>query len=73
MSLANNRSPHPHKLTNKGNKMESVTITTVKVNTGLVHDFTYECRSEAILLAIIKGTLEGCSNTGWAMSAMEVV
>ena len=53
--------------------MESVTITTVKVNTGLVHDFTYECRSEAILLAIIKGTLEGCSNTGWAMSAMEVV
>ena len=53
--------------------MKSVKITTVDVKTGLVHDFTYECHSDAILLAIIKGTMEGCSNQGWAMSGMEIV
>jgi len=53
--------------------MESVTITTVNVKTGLTHDFTYECHSEAILLAIIKGTLEGCGKQDWAMAAMEII
>jgi hypothetical protein len=52
--------------------MQSVKITTVKVNSGLVHDYTYECRSQETLIAIINGTLEACSNTGWAMSAMEI-
>jgi hypothetical protein len=58
--------------TNKGNKMQSVKITTVKVNTGLMHEFVYECNSEDILLAIVKGTVESCSSTGWAMSGMEI-
>jgi hypothetical protein len=62
-----------YKLTNKGNKMQSVKITTVKVNSGLVHEFVYECHNEATLMAVINGTMEGCSNTGWAMSAMEVI
>ena len=53
--------------------MESVKITTVDTKTGLVHDFTYECHSNEILIAIIKGTLEGCGNQGWAMTEMEVI
>jgi len=53
--------------------MQSVKITTVKVDTGLVHEFVYECHNEATQMAIIKGTLEGCSSQGWAMSAMEVI
>jgi len=57
----------------KGNKMQSVKITTVRVSTGLVHEFVYECNSEATLMSIVKGTMEGCSNQGWAMSAMEVI
>jgi len=52
--------------------MESVKITTIDVKSGLTHDFNYECHSEVMLLAIIKGTLEGCGNQGWAISAMEV-
>ena len=52
--------------------MQSVTITTVHVKTGLVHDFTYECRNEATQMAIINGTLESCSRTGWAISEMQV-
>jgi hypothetical protein len=53
--------------------MQSVKITTVKVNTGLVHDFVYECNNEATLVAIVKGTLDSCSRTGWAISEMEVI
>ncbi len=53
--------------------MQSVKITTVRVNTGLVHDFVYECHNEATLMAIVKGTMESCSNQGWAMSGMEVI
>tara|TARA_R110000803_G_C11884127_1_gene310126 strand:+ start:193 stop:354 length:162 start_codon:yes stop_codon:yes gene_type:complete len=53
--------------------MQSLKVTTVKVNTGLVHEFVYECHNEATQMAIINGTLEACSNTGWAMSAMEVI
>jgi hypothetical protein len=52
--------------------MQSVTITTVHLKTGLVHDFTYDCHSEAIQMAIINGTLESCSRTGWAISEMVV-
>jgi hypothetical protein len=53
--------------------MQSVKITTVKINSGLVHEFTYECRNESTLIAIIDGTMAGCSNTGWAMSGMEII
>ena len=52
--------------------MQTVKITTVKVNSGLVHEFVYECHNEATQMAIINGTLEACSNTGWAVSGMEV-
>ena len=53
--------------------MQSLKVTTVHVKTGLVHEFVYECHNEATQMAIINGTLETCSNTGWAMSAMEVI
>lgn len=53
--------------------MQSVKITTVRVNTGLVHEFVYECNSDAMLMAIVKGTVESCSNQGWAMSGMEII
>jgi hypothetical protein len=80
VSLANNlddepskyRSSHPHKLTNKGNKMQSVLIKTMHIETGNVHEFAYECHSEGMLLAIIKGTLSGCAPQGWAMTGMEI-
>ena len=58
--------------TNKGNKMQSVKIKTVKINSGLVHEFTYTCYNESMLMSIINGTLDGCSSTGWAISGMEI-
>jgi hypothetical protein len=53
--------------------MQSVKIKTVKINSGLVHEFIYECHSETTLMAIINGTMEGCSDSGWAMSGMEII
>lgn len=58
--------------TNKGNKMQSLLIKTVHIKTGLVHEFAYECHNEATQMAIINGTLESCSRTGWAISEMQV-
>jgi hypothetical protein len=52
--------------------MQSLLITTVHVKTGLVHEFAYECHNEATQMAIISGTLESCSRTGWAISEMQV-
>ena len=53
--------------------MQSVVIKTMDMKTGKVHDFAYECHSEGVLLAIIKGTLSGCAPQGWAMTGMEVI
>jgi hypothetical protein len=52
--------------------MQSVKIKTVKINSGLVHEFTYTCYNESMLMSIINGTLDGCSSTGWAISGMEI-
>jgi len=53
--------------------MQSVVIKTMDMKTGKVHEFAYECHSEGVLLAIIKGTLSGCAPQGWAMTEMEVI
>jgi len=52
--------------------MQSLLIKTVHVKTGLVHEFAYECRNEATQIAIVSGTLESCSRTGWAICEMQV-
>ena len=52
--------------------MQSVLIKTVSLETGYPMEFAYECHNEATLMAIVKGTLEGCSGSNYAMTGMEV-
>ena len=52
--------------------MQSVLIKTMHMETGNVHEFAYECHNETTLLSIVKGTLEGCSGSNYAMTGMEV-
>jgi hypothetical protein len=71
VSLANTDPLTPHKLTNKGNKMQSMKITTVSPR-GVTQTFVQECRTPETALAIIKGTLEACNTTGWTLKEMSM-
>ena len=51
--------------------MQSMRILTLSPE-GLTQEFAYECHSAETALAILQGTLEGCTNTGWSIKEMSV-
>jgi hypothetical protein len=59
-------------ITNKGNQMQSIRIVTLSP-TGLVQEFVQECRNPETALAIIQGTMQGCTNTGWSIKELSVL
>ena len=52
--------------------MQSIRIVTLSP-TGLVQEFVQECRNPETALAIIQGTMQGCTNTGWSIKELSVL
>ena len=57
--------------TNKGNKMQSLRIVTMSPEQ-LTQEFVFECHSAETALAIVEGTMQGCTNTGWTIKEFQV-
>ena len=58
--------------TNKGNKMQSLRIVTMSPEQ-LTQEFVFECHNAETALAIVEGTMQGCTNTGWTIKEFQVV
>ena len=55
-----------------GKVMQSLRIVTMSPEQ-LTQEFVFECHSAEIALAIVEGTMQGCTNTGWTIKEFQVV